>query len=99
MKQREIETILRRVEELRPGRDCEREEQLRLLLQRRMLRSKIEGGRVRGRVEELLEEVNEIYKSEVGEDRIEESAKAIRLQLLWNAIEWRRRRRTSGARP
>ena len=54
---------------------------------------KICGARVRGSAEQTpLEEVNDIYKSEVGEDRVRESAKVVRLQILWSAIERRRGR-------
>jgi len=91
MKQSKIEALLRQIEELRPRKDCPQDERLRLLLGRQKLRRNIYSGRVRGPVDKLLEEVNEIYKSEVVEDRVRERAKAIRLQLLWDAIERRRR--------
>jgi len=98
MKQREIESILRRVRELKPKRDSGREERVRLLLQRQKLFREISGARVRGRVEELVEEINQIYKSDVDADRLKERAKSIRIQHLWSAIERKRSRGGAGGR-
>jgi hypothetical protein len=91
MKEQQIEGVLRQIEELRPAKGCATEERLRFLLKRRELRRGIDKGRIRGSVGELLEEVNNIYASDVDGDRIKESAKVIRLGLLWHAIERRRR--------
>src|SRR5262245_55586674 len=53
--QKRLETILRRLGELRPGPDASDEERLRLLLQRRMFHRQMDRVVVRGSVEKLLE--------------------------------------------
>jgi hypothetical protein len=87
MTEQEIEVILRQLDTLRPTKDAPMEERIKLLVQRRALRRQINGRRIRGNVEELLREVNELYASGVRQNRIKESARVIRSQLLWAAIE------------
>jgi hypothetical protein len=90
MTEQEIAVILHRLDKLQPAKDTPMEERIRLLLQRRAVRQEINGRRIRGTVEELLREVNELYASGVPQDRIKKCARVIRSQLLWAAIERKR---------
>lgn len=58
------------------------------MLQRRMLWREVDRARIVGTEDD--QEVNRIYSGGIDSERIKESAKSVRLQLLWSAIARRR---------
>ena len=91
MTEEELEIILRHVKGMRPAKDCGKEERMRLLLKRNALLRQIDSSRITGSAEELLKEVNVLYRHGARTDRIKEKARVLRIGLLWHAIEKRGR--------